>query len=77
MWYRVTVWEERVEHRTVTDSNGHTRHEKHHYWHQICQEEAMSDFYIQDGYTKVFIKGSQRYDERTVLSHFGFWILKF
>ena len=60
VYYKVTVHEERE--RIDRDSDGNTRRTKH--WVLIDSDERQVDFYLQDGATRVFVKGSARSETR-------------
>ncbi len=58
----MTVEEELIKTRTITETINNeqrTRTETYQEWRTIVDEQAMSDFYLQDGATKVFINGSK------------------
>lgn len=69
VWFKIIVEEERIVHYQVTvddgdDGNGGRRSHKENRtrmeWHTICTEERFTDFYLQDGLSKLFVQGSNR-----------------
>lgn len=64
VYFRIKIQEEWKEtyHVEVDDGDGRSHREKRtrKVWKTVCDEERFCDFYIQDGASKVFIKGSDR-----------------